>query len=142
MSEDKPRVLILGGLGFIGRNLVKYLCDQNCCSLIRVVDKAVRSSAHLGKIHSDAFNKSIVKFKNANLLNPGNPQFLFIFSAFSILLKVKVIMGGKMAAKSSFSRSKTFVSQQIDRLILLSQRFRITRKVFQTERRPKVRLCH
>ena len=27
-GSDKPKVLILGGTGFIGRNLVKYLTDN------------------------------------------------------------------------------------------------------------------
>lgn len=39
MSEEKPRVLVLGGVGFIGRNLVKYLVENDLCSYIRVCDK-------------------------------------------------------------------------------------------------------
>lgn len=40
MAEKvKPRWLILGGLGFIGRNLVKYLVDNNLASAIRIADK-------------------------------------------------------------------------------------------------------
>jgi nucleoside-diphosphate-sugar epimerase len=40
MAEKvKPRWLILGGLGFIGRNLVKYIVDNNLASFVRVADK-------------------------------------------------------------------------------------------------------
>jgi hypothetical protein len=38
-SSTKPYVCILGGCGFIGRNLVKYLLDNELCSKIRVCDK-------------------------------------------------------------------------------------------------------
>ena len=30
---------ILGGLGFLGRNLVKYIIDNNLASFVRIVDK-------------------------------------------------------------------------------------------------------
>ena len=39
MPSDKPRVLILGGTGFVARHLVKYLVDNNLASKIRVADK-------------------------------------------------------------------------------------------------------
>jgi len=35
----KPRVLVLGGCGSVGRNLVKYLIDNKLVSSIRVADK-------------------------------------------------------------------------------------------------------
>ena len=37
----KPRVLVLGGCGFVGRNLVKHLVDQDLCSAIVVADKTM-----------------------------------------------------------------------------------------------------
>jgi len=36
---DKPKVLILGGVGFIGRNLVTFLAQNNLVSKIGVSDK-------------------------------------------------------------------------------------------------------
>ena len=33
------RVLVLGGTGFVGRHLVKYLVDNDACAKIRVADK-------------------------------------------------------------------------------------------------------
>lgn len=38
-GKSKPRWLIFGGLGFIGRNVVKYLIDNNLASYIRIADK-------------------------------------------------------------------------------------------------------
>lgn len=37
----KPRVLVLGGAGMIGRNFVKYLVDRDLVSVVRVADKTM-----------------------------------------------------------------------------------------------------
>ncbi len=45
--RSKPRWLILGGLGFLGRNLVKYIVDNNLASFVRIVDKKAPFMAFL-----------------------------------------------------------------------------------------------
>ncbi|KAG5899434.1 hypothetical protein JTB14_033625 [Gonioctena quinquepunctata] len=67
---SKPRVLILGGCGFIGRNLVSYLVSNDLVSAIRVVDKVPPQVAWMNSKHGEAFNNEIVEFKSANLINP------------------------------------------------------------------------
>jgi len=64
---SKPRVLLLGGLGFIGKHVVKHLVDNNLASKIRVVDKTMMAMARLGKEFTDVFNK--VDCIQANLIN-------------------------------------------------------------------------
>jgi hypothetical protein len=71
MAANKPSVLILGGCGFIGRNLVAYLVAKNVCSHIRVVDKMLPSVAFLGPAHKEAFASPIVKFKQGNAASAG-----------------------------------------------------------------------
>ena len=39
MPTEKPRVLVLGGTGFVARHFVKYLVDNDLASKIRVADK-------------------------------------------------------------------------------------------------------
>jgi len=67
---SKPRVLVLGGLGFVGRNLVKYLVDNNYASKIRVVDKTMSAMARLGKEFSPVFENPSVECIQANLISP------------------------------------------------------------------------
>jgi len=64
---SKPNVLVLGGVGFIGRNFVKYLVDKNVANKIRVVDKVLPAIAFLGQEHLDAFNHPSVEFLQGNL---------------------------------------------------------------------------
>ncbi|ELU17602.1 hypothetical protein CAPTEDRAFT_178842 [Capitella teleta] len=64
----KPNVLVLGGVGFIGRNLVHYLVSNELVAKIRVVDKVPPAMGFLNARHSEAFSK--VQFKHANLINP------------------------------------------------------------------------
>jgi len=52
---SKPNVIVLGGVGFIGRNLVKFLVDNKLAAHVRVVDKVLPSTAFLGDF-AEAFN--------------------------------------------------------------------------------------
>ena len=65
------KVLVLGGVGMIGRNFVKYLLDNNLAESIRVVDKVLPATAFLGKGHAEAFKDPKVEFKQGNLTSPG-----------------------------------------------------------------------
>jgi len=65
----KPRVLVLGGLGFIGKNFVKHLVENNLASKIRVVDKMMVAMARLGK-DEGLFSSSPVECIQGNLCNP------------------------------------------------------------------------
>jgi dTDP-D-glucose 4,6-dehydratase len=47
MAAGKPKWLIAGGMGFIGRNFVKYLLDNNLASDIRIADKRMPFMAFL-----------------------------------------------------------------------------------------------
>jgi nucleoside-diphosphate-sugar epimerase len=63
----KPKVLVLGGLGFIGRNLIEYLTDNNLVSKIRASDKVLPDLAGLTPKQANLFKGDIVDFKQANL---------------------------------------------------------------------------
>jgi len=48
-TNGKPRVLILGGLGHIGRTFLKYLVQEKLTSFIRLSDKAIPITAYCSK---------------------------------------------------------------------------------------------
>ncbi|KAG0051811.1 hypothetical protein BGZ83_003287 [Gryganskiella cystojenkinii] len=64
----QPTVLVLGGVGFIGRNFVAYLVENDLAAEIRVVDKVLPQTAYLNQRFKDAFAK--VQFMQGNLSNP------------------------------------------------------------------------
>lgn len=64
-------VLVLGGVGFIGRNFVAYLIENNLVNSVRVVDKVLPATAYLSAEHKKIFADSRVEFKQANLVNAG-----------------------------------------------------------------------
>jgi len=66
-APSKPKVLVLGGLGFVGRNLVEYLVDHNLVSKVRVADKALVELVRLTKKQSEIFKSDIVECKQLNL---------------------------------------------------------------------------
>ncbi|KAA0162310.1 hypothetical protein FNF27_03171 [Cafeteria roenbergensis] len=55
-SAEKPSVLVLGGMGMIGRNLVKYLVDNKLAGFVRVVDKRVARFADMSADHQAAMD--------------------------------------------------------------------------------------
>ncbi|KAG0242753.1 hypothetical protein B0O80DRAFT_437388 [Mortierella sp. GBAus27b] len=73
--SPQPSVLVLGGVGFIGRNLVAYLVENNLAAEIRVVDKALPQTAYLNKRFQAAFEK--VEYQQGNLCNPDSVKKCF-----------------------------------------------------------------
>jgi len=63
----KPRVIILGGCGFIGRNLVQFLAQNGLVSKIRVADKVLPDLAGLSKKQTEIFKSDLVEYKQSNL---------------------------------------------------------------------------
>ncbi|KAL4110656.1 hypothetical protein PRIC1_002347 [Phytophthora ramorum] len=77
----KPRVLVLGGAGMIGRNFVKYLVDRDLVSAVRVADKTMPAISYFSAPHSQAFADERVTFVQADLTRDAhvdrafNPEF-------------------------------------------------------------------
>ncbi|CAD5122838.1 DgyrCDS11242 [Dimorphilus gyrociliatus] len=63
--------------GFIGRNLVQYLVENNLAHEIGVVDKTPPQMAYLCKRSAEAFRDDRVHFSHANLINPASVQKAF-----------------------------------------------------------------
>jgi nucleoside-diphosphate-sugar epimerase len=61
----KPRVLILGGVGMVGRNLVHYLVTNNLCSHIRVADKMIPIISYCSEEHKAAMES--IEFSQCDL---------------------------------------------------------------------------
>jgi len=70
-----PTVLVLGGLGFIGRNFVPYLYENKLASEIRVVDKSLLITANLNPRQKEAFDN--VEVKQKDLVDPASIKEVF-----------------------------------------------------------------
>lgn len=64
---ELSKVLILGGCGFVGRNLVYYLVQNRLCSYIKIVDKSQPLTSFFHTKFIDVFENSIVEFQQADL---------------------------------------------------------------------------
>jgi len=75
---SKPRVLVLGGAGFVGRNLVQYLVENDLVSKVRVADKVLPALAGLSEQQKAIFdNADKVEFKQCNLSRPATVTKIF-----------------------------------------------------------------
>ncbi|KAG1446987.1 hypothetical protein G6F56_009401 [Rhizopus delemar] len=70
MTNEKPNVLVLGGVGFIGRHFIYHLIQNELTGYIRVVDKAVPETAHFSQLFLETFEQ--VDFKQLDLVNPDS----------------------------------------------------------------------
>ena len=69
-------VLILGGCGFIGRNLVDFLKEQGVAKKVRVADKSMPDLAGLSEAQRELYKSDFVDYVQANLSNPRNAAAL------------------------------------------------------------------
>ena len=65
-------VLVLGGTGFIGRNLCEYLVKSGAVAQIRCVDKVFPQTAFLNAAHQAVFANPMVQFIQGNLSNAAS----------------------------------------------------------------------
>ncbi|KAK8397276.1 hypothetical protein O3P69_004762 [Scylla paramamosain] len=72
MAAVKPKVLVLGGCGFIGRYVVCELVEKQVCSSICVVDKVPPQIAWLNERQTKVFADECVTFRSANLINAAS----------------------------------------------------------------------
>jgi nucleoside-diphosphate-sugar epimerase len=82
----KANYLVLGGLGFIGRNFVEYLVDHNLAGRIRVADKVLPDLAGLTEKQMKLFKGSdaVVDFRQANLAREAMVNKVFDQTDFKI----------------------------------------------------------
>jgi len=74
----KPNVIVLGGLGFIGRNLVEYLASNGLAGKIRIADKVIPELAALSKKQLEIIkNGEVVDFKQVNLAREATVAKIF-----------------------------------------------------------------
>ena len=67
VTDILPTVLILGGCGFIGRNLVRYLVTENLALFIKVADKAMPEMSYFHDCFTEAFQSPIVQYEQNDL---------------------------------------------------------------------------
>jgi len=80
MADTKPRVLILGGVGFVGRHVVSYLYNNKLASKVCVADKMLHQIAGLSEAEKAIFdNKDFMAFKQADLAGAGHVDKVFEF---------------------------------------------------------------
>lgn len=107
--SDKPAVLILGGTGFVGRHLVKYLIDNNLASKIRVADKQLPITSYLNPVFKAAFDNPIVEFKQANLSNPASIKKIFTVEDNSYKFTYVV----NLAAETRYGQEESVYKQHV-----------------------------
>lgn len=67
MTEEGPKILLLGGLGMIGRNLLKYIVSFQLGGFIRVVDKQVPHMCYLSNEYKALLQRPEVEVVQADL---------------------------------------------------------------------------
>ncbi|KAF9310301.1 hypothetical protein BG000_008408 [Podila horticola] len=123
--SPQPTVLVLGGVGFIGRNFVTYLVENDLASEIRVIDKVLPQTAYLNKRFAAAFDK--VEFMQGNLSNPASVEKCFTRadgSSFDYVIN--------FAAETKFSQPKEIYEDRIYNLSITCAKEAVKRnaKVF------------
>jgi len=101
-------LFVLGGVGFIGRNFVKWLVDHQVANKIRVVDKVLPATAFLGKEHQEAFNNPSVEYKQGNLTSNAS-----ITKCFTIEEGGKFTYVFNLAAETKYGQTEEVYNEKV-----------------------------
>ena len=71
------QILILGGLGTVGRTFVKYVLDFNLCASVRIVDKQVPAMVWLNETFKACLNDPRLEVIQADLSNKDHVRRAF-----------------------------------------------------------------
>ncbi|KAI1315529.1 hypothetical protein EDD11_000675 [Mortierella claussenii] len=107
--SPQPTVLVLGGVGFVGRNFVAYLVENSLAAEIRVIDKVLPQTAYFNKRFQAAFEQ--VEFMQGNLSNPASVEKCFTRadgSSFDYVVN--------FAAETKYSQPKEIYEDRIHKL--------------------------
>jgi len=107
-NMSKPNVLVLGGVGFIGRNFVKWLVDHQVAGKIRVIDKVLPATAFFGKEHADAFAHPSVEYRQGNLTSPAS-----ITKSFTIDEGGKFQFVFNLAAETKYGQTEEVYNEKV-----------------------------
>jgi len=113
----------LGGVGFIGRNFVKWLVDANVAAKIRVVDKVLPDTAFLSAEHKAAFANPIVEYKQGNLTAPSSIQRMFTLEGGNFNLVFN------LAAETKYGQTEEVYNEKVYDLSVRCAQEALNRKV-------------
>ena len=82
-------MLVLGGCGFIGRNLVTHLRANKLVRAIVVADKSMPATSNLHPLHKAAYDdKGLLTFKHADLAKPDHVARVFKSATFDYVFNL------------------------------------------------------
>ncbi|KAK3799987.1 hypothetical protein RRG08_035586 [Elysia crispata] len=145
--EMDYKVLILGGTGFIGRNLVDYMVRNNLAKKIRVVDKVPPQMAWLNTKHSESFSSPMVEFKHSNLIHISSVEKAFCDDEGEFDFVIN------LAAETKYGQTEPVYKEGIERLSLncaeMASRHRVkkfvevsTAQVYSGDKKPTSEESH
>jgi len=77
LKKMSDRILVLGGVGFIGRHLVTYLANNKLASKIGVCDKVLPDTAGLTEAETAVYKSDVVVYKQVNLAREATIDKIF-----------------------------------------------------------------
>jgi dTDP-D-glucose 4,6-dehydratase len=84
-ERESVSVLLLGGCGFVGRNFLLFLLNEQLVSYVKVVDKMTPLMAFMHPLHLACFDSSLVEFQQADLT-----QYVFFLFDLSLSLSLSL----------------------------------------------------
>lgn len=77
IGEPRFSILILGGCGFVGRNLLFFLLNEKLVKHVKIVDKVTPMMAYHHPLHMNCYQSNLVEFQQADLTKSDHLERIF-----------------------------------------------------------------